>query len=81
MPCYFHCGESHRKQNHNVIDAVLLGTRRIGHGVQIHTTPKLHQFLKDQNICVECNPISNRMLGHTRDLTSHPNRFMLDQGI
>jgi adenosine deaminase CECR1 len=33
MPCFLHCGESHKKTNYNVIDAVLLKSKRIGHGV------------------------------------------------
>lgn len=81
MPCFLHCGESHKKTNHNVVDAVLLGSKRIGHGVQTLTTPKMHKFLLEHDICVECNPISNRMLGFTRDLRCHPTRFMLDKGI
>lgn len=42
MPCFMHCGESHRRDNWNVVDAILLKSKRIGHGVQSLTTPKIH---------------------------------------
>jgi adenosine deaminase CECR1 len=32
LPCFFHCGETHDRTNENLFDAVLLGTKRIGHG-------------------------------------------------
>jgi adenosine deaminase len=41
----------------------------------------MQEIIKANDICVECNPISNRMLGFTRDLRYHPTRFMLDRGI
>lgn len=32
MPCYFHCGETHDRGNENLYDAILLKSKRIGHG-------------------------------------------------
>lgn len=32
LPCFFHCGETHDRSNENLFDAVLLETKRIGHG-------------------------------------------------
>jgi adenosine deaminase CECR1 len=32
LPCYFHCGETHDRLNENLFDAILLKTKRIGHG-------------------------------------------------
>lgn len=32
MPCFFHCGETHDRENQNLYDAVLLNSKRIGHG-------------------------------------------------
>jgi adenosine deaminase CECR1 len=32
MPCYFHCGETHDRCNENLYDAILLNSKRIGHG-------------------------------------------------
>lgn len=33
--CYFHCGETHNRHSSNIADALLMGTRRIGHGFQL----------------------------------------------
>jgi adenosine deaminase CECR1 len=32
LPCYFHCGETHDPCNENVYDAILLNSKRLGHG-------------------------------------------------
>lgn len=32
LPCFFHCGETHDRSNENLFDAVLLNSKRIGHG-------------------------------------------------
>ena len=32
LPCYFHCGETHDKSNENLYDAILLNSKRLGHG-------------------------------------------------
>jgi hypothetical protein len=32
LPCYFHCGETHDRGNHNLYDAILMNCKRIGHG-------------------------------------------------
>lgn len=32
LPCFFHCGETHDRDNMNVFDAILLDSKRIGHG-------------------------------------------------
>jgi len=32
MPCFFHCGETHDRTNQNVYDALLLNSKRLGHG-------------------------------------------------
>jgi len=35
MPCFFHSGETHNRDVTNLQDALLLNTKRIGHGFQI----------------------------------------------
>lgn len=32
LPCYFHCGETHDRENENLYDAILLKSKRLGHG-------------------------------------------------
>jgi len=81
LPLYFHCGETHDRFNENVYDAVMLGTKRIGHGFQLFLHPDLLETVKRQNICIEACPISNLLLGYTVDLRNHPVRFMLHRGV
>ena len=81
MPCYLHVGESHDRHNCNVVDALLLGSKRIGHGFQIGFNPKIVDKLIEKNVCLECCPISNRLLGYTHDLRNHPVRYLLNRGL
>jgi len=81
LPCFFHCGETHDKTNDNLYDAILLNSKRIGHGFQLFLKPHLQDIVKQRNICIEACPISNLLLGYTTDLRNHPVRFMLHKGI
>ena len=47
---YLHAGESTSRFNENLYDAVLLGAKRIGHGVGINFHPQLTELVKSQNI-------------------------------
>jgi adenosine deaminase len=81
MPVYLHVGESHNRTNWNVIDSILLKSKRIGHGFEVGFMPKLVKKIKEQDILLECCPISNMLLGYTPDLRNHPVRFLLNQGV
>jgi len=41
MPLFFHCGETHDRNSHNLHDAITLGSKRIGHGFQLFLFPHL----------------------------------------
>ena len=69
------------KDNHNVIDALLLGTKRIGHGLTIVRNQKLIERVKEQDVCVELNPLSNYLLGYVRDLNWHPGKILMQNGV
>jgi len=81
MPCFFHAGETHDRDVKNLHDAILLGTKRIGHGFQLFLFPKLQDMVKEKDICVEVCPLSNMVLGYTKDLRSHPVNFLLKKGV
>ena len=81
LPCFFHCGETHDRDNQNIFDAVLLGTKRLGHGFQLFLHPHLQSVVKQKDICIEACPISNLLLGYTQDLRNHPVRYMLAKGL
>jgi adenosine deaminase CECR1 len=81
LPCFFHCGETHDRANQNLFDAVLLGTKRLGHGFQLFLHPHLQDVVKEKDICIEACPVSNLLLGYTTDLRNHPVRYMLAKGL
>lgn len=63
------------------IDAVLLGSRRIGHGYALTKHPKVIELVKNNNIAVEVNPISNQVLKLVDDYRNHPASVFLAQNI
>lgn len=74
----FHAGESNSRYNEELYDAILLGCKRIGHGFALAKHPKLIEMVKENDICLECNPVSNRVLGYTHDLRTHPARGLIN---
>lgn len=60
----------------NLIDAVLLGTKRIGHGYAIIKHPLVLETVKYQQIAIEVNPISNQVLKLNVDNRNHPCSYL-----
>lgn len=58
------------------IDAVLLGTKRIGHGFAIVKYPNILKLVKERKIGIEVNPISNQVLKLVDDLRNHPSAIL-----
>jgi adenosine deaminase CECR1 len=81
MPLYLHDGESDWVSVNNLYDAVLLDSRRIGHGFNLFRFPNLLEEVKRRDICLELNPISNQILGYVRDLRMHPGSTYLTRGV
>lgn len=81
MPLYLHDGESDWVSVNNLYDAVLLDSQRIGHGFNLFRFPTLLEEVKQRNICLELNPISNQILGYVRDLRMHPGSTYLTRGV
>lgn len=81
LPYFFHAGESGWGHDKNPYDAVLLNSRRIGHGFNLVHSPELLKLIKKKNICIEICPISNQVLGYARDLRMHPAVGYLKQGV
>jgi len=81
FPVILHCGESNSKDNHQLYDAIMLGTKRIGHGFRLAYHPELMEIVKEKEICIECCPVSNYVLGYVLDLRNHPARSFLHQGL
>ena len=43
--------------------------------------PDLIERVKQENICLECCPVSNKVLGYVHDLRNHPTRSLLTKGV
>jgi adenosine deaminase CECR1 len=84
IPFFFHAGEtlgSGDETDHNMFDAIALGTRRLGHAYSLYKHPLLMNMVKDKKILVECCPISNEMLRYCTSMQNHPLPALLSQGV
>jgi adenosine deaminase CECR1 len=81
LPLYLHSGESNWTDNENILDAILLGARRIGHGIALFKHPLLLQIAKERGIAIEVCPISNQVLGYVADLRNHPAVLYINSGL
>ncbi|KAF9015519.1 hypothetical protein BDQ17DRAFT_1295372 [Cyathus striatus] len=84
IPFIFHAGETlgdGTEADVNLYDAILLGTKRIGHGFSIVKHPKLLDICREKNIALEVCPISNEILRLTSSMPMHPLPIMLNNGV
>jgi len=84
IPFFFHAGETlgtGDETDHNLFDAIALGTRRLGHAYSLYKHPLLMNMVKDKRVLVECCPISNEMLRYTTSMQNHPLPALLAQGV
>ncbi|KAJ5544617.1 hypothetical protein N7535_006989 [Penicillium sp. DV-2018c] len=84
IPFFFHAGEclgDGDETDHNLYDAILLGTRRIGHGFSLYKHPLLIDLVKEKKILIECCPISNEILRLASSIKSHPLPALLSRGV
>lgn len=84
IPFFFHAGEclgDGDDTDRNLFDAILLGTRRIGHGFSLYKHPLLMDMVKEKKILIEACPISNEVLRLTGSIMSHPLPALLAKGV
>ncbi len=84
IPFFLHAGEclgDGDETDNNLFDALLLGTRRIGHGFSLYKHPLLIEMVKEKKILVESCPISNEVLRLTSSIMSHPLPALLARGV
>ncbi|KAK7606697.1 hypothetical protein JOL62DRAFT_586335 [Phyllosticta paracitricarpa] len=91
IPFMFHAGEtlldtggSPSSDPHcsNLYEAVLLNSKRVGHGFSLLKHPRgfVDKF-KANGICIELCPVSNEMLGLCQNVKQHPYPEILAAGI
>lgn len=75
IPFLFHCGETLESgpdtADENLLDALLLGAKRIGHGFALARHPYVIEQMKQAGVCLELCPISNEVLGLTPRVSGH----------
>ncbi|KIJ69088.1 hypothetical protein HYDPIDRAFT_23945 [Hydnomerulius pinastri MD-312] len=84
IPFIFHAGETcgdGTQADENLYDAILLGTKRIGHGFSLVKHPKLMQLCREKGIALEVCPISNEILRLTASMPMHPLPILLNHGV
>jgi len=75
-----HAGEMDEPDFH-VRDTLLLGAKRIGHGVNLITDPETLVLMRNGPYLVEINLISNLLLEYVADFSQHPFPEYLRLGI
>lgn len=81
---FFHAGETNwfgSSTDENLIDAVLLGTLRIGHGYAALKRPEVLNIIKTHQIAIEICPISNQVLLLSDDMRNHPANYLIANGF
>lgn len=84
IPFFFHAGEclgDGDSSDNNLFDAILLGTRRIGHGYSLFKHPLLIDMVKEKKILVESCPISNEVLRLSSSILGHTMPALLARGV
>ncbi|CAE6470123.1 unnamed protein product [Rhizoctonia solani] len=84
IPFVFHAGETlddGGAADSNLYDALLLGTKRIGHGFSLAKHPLLMQMCKERGVALEVCPISNEILRLASSMPMHPLPILLNNGV
>ncbi|KAL2817423.1 hypothetical protein BDW59DRAFT_175471 [Aspergillus cavernicola] len=84
IPFFFHAGEclgDGDSTDGNLVDAILLGSRRIGHGFSLYKHPLLIKLVKEKKILIEICPISHEVLRLTSNILMHPMPALQSRGV
>ncbi|KAI8442073.1 hypothetical protein MSG28_005712 [Choristoneura fumiferana] len=81
---FFHAGETDwygTSTDENLVDAILLGAKRLGHAYALPKHPLLIKEVLKRDIGLEVNVISNTVLSLVQDVRNHPLALFLAQGL
>jgi adenosine deaminase CECR1 len=84
MPFFLHAGETLGDGNatdRNLFDALMLDSRRIGHGFSMYKHPQLMADARDKRVLLEVCPISNEVLRLATDVLHHPVGALIAHGV
>ncbi|KAJ5261279.1 Metallo-dependent hydrolase [Penicillium angulare] len=84
LPFILHAGETlddGGDTDSNLYDAILLQSKRIGHGYSLHKHPLLIEICKQRDIAIEICPTSNELLGLCEQMQGHPVYSLLAQSV
>ncbi|KAI9889762.1 MAG: hypothetical protein M1814_004964 [Vezdaea aestivalis] len=84
IPFFFHAAETlgfGSEADGNLYDAVILGSRRLGHATSLYKHPLLMNMIKERKVCVELCPISEEVLGLTHNILAHPGAALIAHGV
>lgn len=84
IPFFFHAGEclgDGTSANTNLVDAILLKSRRIVHGFSLYKHPVLIGKVKENSLMIETCPISHGILRLTSSILTHPLHSLLSRGV
>ena len=65
----------------NVVDSVLAGAKRVGHGIALSGNPKAIALCKERKTGIEMCPTSNLQTKAVKDIRNYPMREFLDEGL
>ena len=79
MPFTIHAGECGSAKN--IIDAVNIGAKRVGHGIAMRGNRELQKMVYDSRVGIEMCPISNWQTKAIENIADYPIREFLDAGL
>ncbi len=79
IPITIHAGECGSAQN--VLDAVSLGARRIGHGIALMRDAAARRVVRERGVTLEMCPTSNLQTGEVGTWENYPFRMFMDEGL
>lgn len=79
MPFTIHAGECGRIEN--ILDALMLQTKRIGHGIAMRGNKRTMELCKENYIGIEMCPISNLQTKAIQGKEYYPMKEFLDEGL